>query len=132
MSDIMQRQECAAKVYFDGSCPLCRAEIAHYQRQDGADALRFVDVSRTDSELPSHLTRESAMARFHVETADGRLVSGARAFASVWRALPRWRWAGRLAAIPGVTPIIELAYRLFLPVRPYMSRLAARMTRARS
>ena len=34
-------------VYFDGSCPLCQAEIGYYRRKDQAGALCFVDVSET-------------------------------------------------------------------------------------
>jgi hypothetical protein len=40
--------------------------------------------------------------------------------------LPGWRWAARVAALPGVLPTLELGYRLFLPIRPYISRLAGR------
>jgi predicted DCC family thiol-disulfide oxidoreductase YuxK len=123
--------KCASAVYFDGSCPLCRAEIAHYKGQVGADAISFVDVSKPDADLPTGLTREQAMARFHVRDDKGELVSGARAFVSVWRALPRWGWAARLASLPGVTPVLELGYRLFLPVRPLLSRLAGRLARKR-
>lgn len=131
MSEPALPDRCASAVYFDGSCPLCRAEIAHYKRQVGADAISFVDVSAPEADLPAELSREQAMARFHVRDANGDLVSGARAFVSVWRVLPRWRWAARLASIPGVTPLLELGYRLFLPVRPMLSALAGRLARQR-
>lgn len=110
-------------VYFDGACPLCRAEIGLYRKGDSACALRMVDVSQPDPALPQGLDRGRAMARFHVRTADGRLLSGAAAFVEVWRQLPRWRWAARVASLPGVVPVLEIGYRLFLPVRPMLSRL---------
>lgn len=120
-----------ATVYFDGSCPLCRTEIAHYRGQDTACRLRFVDVSETNATPPAGVTREAAMARFHVERADGRVVSGATAFATIWALLPRWRWAARLAALPGATIVLELAYRAFLPIRPLVSGAVRRLLRVR-
>lgn len=128
----MPTTESTTVVYFDGSCPLCRAEIGLYRKADSGCALRMVDVSQPDPALPPHLDRGRAMARFHVSTADGRLLSGAAAFVEVWRRLPRWRWAARVAALPGVVLVLEIGYRVFLPVRPMLSRLfGAAQRRAR-
>jgi len=105
-------------VYFDGGCPVCSREVAMYQRQPGADALQWVDVARCGaSDLGSGLTREAAMARLHLRRPDGSLVSGAQAFTSLWRVLPRWAWLGRmLGAGPGLW-LLEAGYRGFLFVR---------------
>ena len=114
-------------VYYDGSCPLCTAEIRHYAGLRGSDRLDFIDVSAADSDTGNDLAAGDAMKRFHVRLDDGRLLSGASAFVAIWQHLPRWGWAARLAAWPGVTPVLELAYRSFLPVRPLLSRLARRL-----
>ncbi|NBB92160.1 MAG: DUF393 domain-containing protein [Gammaproteobacteria bacterium] len=116
-----------AIVYFDGGCPLCTAEINHYRSQDGADHLCFVDAAQADAELGTDLNAHAAKRRLHVRLPDGTLVSGARAFAAIWQALPGWRWAARIAQMPGAAAILELGYRLFLPVRPLLSKGAARL-----
>ena len=118
----MESQLPKSTVYFDGSCPLCRAEIGYYQRKDQYSALCFVDISETGGIPPEGITQERAMKRFHVRASDGRVLSGAAAFVEVWTRLPRWRWAARLAGLPGVTPLLEVGYRLFLPIRPYLSK----------
>jgi predicted DCC family thiol-disulfide oxidoreductase YuxK len=119
-------------VYFDGSCPLCQAEIGYYRGIDRAGAICFVDVSKAGAVTPEGVTQQGAIARFHVRSADGRILSGAAAFVEVWTRLPRWRWAARVAKVPGVLPVLELGYRAFLPVRPYLSRLAGRLSRPKA
>ena len=116
-------------VYFDGSCALCTAEIGHYASRKGGDEIGFVDVSEAGVNLGSDLSGGDAMARFHVRLADGTLVSGAPAFVAVWEALPGWRWAARVAKLPGVMTVLEVLYRGFLPIRPYLSKLAGRIAK---
>jgi predicted DCC family thiol-disulfide oxidoreductase YuxK len=119
-------------VYFDGSCPLCRAEIGYYRRTDQAGSLCFVDVSESAALTPEGTTQQQAMERFHVRASDGRILSGAAAFVEVWSRLPKWRLAARAASLPGVLPVLEWGYRMFLPVRPLMSRLFGRVLRLRA
>lgn len=121
-------------VLYDGACPLCRREIAHYRTLAqsrtlaGADpALCFADVSDPAvAPPPGAPARAALLRRFHVQRADGTLVDGAAAFVALWARLPGWRWLARLARLPGVTPLLELAYRAFLPLRPALQRRARR------
>ncbi len=111
-------QDATTTVYYDGGCPVCTREIAQYRRATGADRLTFVDVASCDpSALGASLTRDQALARMHVRRADGRMVSGAAAFAALWQSLPRWAWLGRIAATPLVLPVLELGYAGFLRLR---------------
>ena len=118
-----------SKVYFDGSCSLCRAEIGYYRRKDQDHALCFVDISETGAVPPEGITQERAMKRFHVRASDGRFLSGAAAFVEVWTRLPRWRWAASAASLPGALIALEWGYRLFLWVRPFISRFFGRALR---
>lgn len=119
---------CNATVYYDGSCPLCRFEIAHYKRKDVHDQISFIDVSQPAPELGDALTRDQAMARLHVRLGNGGMVSGAAAFAAIWQRVPAWQWAARVARVPGVLAILEVSYRMFLPIRPWISRQFGRLT----
>ena len=128
----MSEKPAELTVYYDGACTLCRAEIAHYKKQDGAEAISFVDVCAAEpGALGADLGREAALARFHVREPDGRLTSGAAGFARVWQVLPRWRWAARVARLPGVLLVLEGLYRAFLPLRPSVSRAFGRLQRWR-
>ena len=52
-----------------------------------------------DAALGAGLSRDSALARLHVRGPDGQLASGARAFTTLWRSLPRTAWLGRLLRV---------------------------------
>lgn len=125
----MESELAKSTVYFDGSCSLCRAEIGYCRRKDQERALCFVDISETGAVPPEGITQERAMKRFHVRASDGRVLSGAAAFVEVWTRLPRWRWAARAASLPGALIALEWGYRLFLPVRPFISRFFGRVLR---
>ena len=119
-------------VFFDGSCPLCRAEIGYYRRKDQAGAFCFVDVSEAGAATPEGITQQRAMERFHVRARDGRVLSGAAAFVEVWTRLPKWSWAARAASLPGALAALELGYRMFLPVRPFISRVFGQVLKLQS
>lgn len=114
-------------VLYDGACPLCRREIAVYQGLqplNPAQSLRFLDVSLASCPLPAGGNRSDYLARFHVQRADGQVISGAAAFVALWATLPGWRYLAMAARLPGATPALELVYRAFLLVRPQMQGIA--------
>lgn len=111
------------RVFFDGACPLCKREIRIYQNADKAKKIDWVDVSTTEQSSKLPLPVGALLARFHVQTLDGQLISGARGFIEMWRYLPKWRWLAAICSIPGVPTILELSYRGFLIVRPIIQRL---------
>jgi ubiquinone biosynthesis monooxygenase Coq7 len=116
-------------VYFDGACPVCRREIAMYRALPGADRVAWLDAASVPADLLGRdLDREAALARLHVRLPDGRLIAGAAAFGALWRALPRWRWLGRMVSPAPVVAVADLAYDLFLRVRPLWRRRSGTVT----
>lgn len=111
------------KIYFDGACPVCSREIAYYRGQRGANACEWIDASSCDEALLGpDLSREAALARFHVRRADGELVDGMRGFATLWQALPRTAWLGRIASFGLMPVLLDRAYAVFLGVRKLWRR----------
>ena len=127
MTDMINNARPTLTVLYDGACPLCRREIGVYQGLqpvNAAQTLKFSDISRADSALPPGGVRSDYLARFHVQRADGQVLSGAAAFVALWATLPGWRYLAMLARLPGVTPMLELVYCAFLRIRPQMQGIA--------
>jgi len=114
------------EVFYDGACPLCRAEIDLYRRS-GAK-VRFTDIAH-EGAPPAEIDRQTALKRFHMRRADGQLLSGAAAFAHLWKATPGWAWLGHVAALPPFVWIGEGLYRVFLIFRPGLQGIVRKATR---
>ena len=102
-------------VFFDGGCPMCRREIAHYKRLDDTGRIRWLDIHRKpDVVAEVGVSWETAMQRLHVRSGTGELHTGVPAFVAIWRELPRYRWLARVvAAVPGLIPLLDFAYGRF-------------------
>lgn len=92
------------------------------RRLDRRGAIEFVDVTTSEAVCP--IAPAELLARFHASE-DGRLLSGAAAFAAMWRAIPLLRPLGLAARTPWVLALIERIYVAFLRVRPRLQRLFA-------
>ena len=113
----------AVTVWYDSECPLCAREIALMRRLDRDESIRFEEIQGT-TDCP--LDRQTLLARFHAQERGAEIVSGAAAFAAMWRAIPPLRPLGQLARNPAALWCLERLYRLFLIVRPSLQRAARR------
>lgn len=117
------------KVWWDSSCPLCTKEITLLKGLDTKHEIDFIALTPATPTpfVPSPnqegcpLTKKELLARFHAQEDGKDVVSGARAFAAMWKRMPQkqLRWIGETAernnAFMG---ILEVTYRSFLIVRP--------------
>lgn len=114
-------------VFYDGACPLCTREIAFYRRRRGAEGVQWIDVSQPGAEVENGevapgLSRQDALARFHVRDTDGQLISGGVAFARLWQAFPAFKPLGDLFRLRPFAWLLDRAYPLFLRFRPRIQR----------
>jgi predicted DCC family thiol-disulfide oxidoreductase YuxK len=120
-------------VWHDGGCPLCAREIALMRRLDRRSAIDFVDVTEPSAVCPR--SRSELLARVHAREkgplGSGPMLSGAAAFAAMWRAIPLLRPLGLLARNTVVLGLLERLYLRFLVVRPRLQHwLLDRQARA--
>ena len=109
-------------VWYDGACPLCLREIALMRRLDRHRAIAFVDASDPGAPVSCPIDRAGLLARFHVREGED-MHSGAAAFAAMWRAIPLLKPFGHFARLPGMLPLLDRFYTMFLRVRPRLIRL---------
>jgi len=101
-------------VFYDGACQLCRREIGHYRRLDRAARIVWLDISQDTAALQAHgLSLEAAMERLHVLDADGVMQTGAYGFATLWDALPGYRWLSRTLRVTRTLARLDRAYAVF-------------------
>jgi len=110
----------AVTVWYDGACPLCAREIALFRKLDRRRAIRFEDVSQPEPSCP--IDPGLLLSRFHAQEQGKPIVSGAAAFAAMWRAIPVLRPFGELARIPPLLWALERLYVAFLRIRPRLQR----------
>lgn len=97
-------------ILYNGACPICSREIAHYQRlarRHGA-AVDFQDLNIADL-AQWGISADAARRRLHARQGQCR-VDGLPAFRALWAQLPGWRWLARLTGLPLIRPLAALAY----------------------
>ena len=104
-------------LYFDGSCPLCRREMAHLARfKTGELALQDIHDLPDNGELPD---KASMLQSLHLRR-DGHWVTGLDANIAAWQYTRIgffWRWL----SWPVIRPIAAWAYRVWA-TRRYAKR----------
>jgi predicted DCC family thiol-disulfide oxidoreductase YuxK len=106
-------------VWYDSDCPLCVREIRLMRRLDKRNAIDFVSIQ---SATGCPISTDELMQRFHAQEVGQPIVSGAAAFAAMWRAIPILRPLGLLARFRPVLWLLERLYRGFLLIRPWLQR----------
>ena len=106
-------------VWYDSDCPMCVREIRLMRRLDRRQAVEFVSIQGATG---CPISTDELTKRFHAQERGEPVVSGAAAFAAMWRAIPALRPIGLLARFLPVLWVLETMYRGFLVVRPWLQR----------
>jgi predicted DCC family thiol-disulfide oxidoreductase YuxK len=113
-------------LYFDDSCPLCRAEMAAITRCDPAGRIRLVDCSASGFDDPdcraAAIATADLMRRLHARDAEGRWRVGVPAVAAAYAAVGLASLGGFLAT-PPLQPVLARLYGWLADHRQALSRL---------
>lgn len=101
------------EVFFDGECPLCMREIRMLQRLDRRQRIRFTDIAAPSFDLAATgLSWETLMDRIHGRLPDGSRIEGVEVFRRLYGAVG-FGMIVRLTRLPGVSHLLDAAYRVF-------------------
>jgi predicted DCC family thiol-disulfide oxidoreductase YuxK len=114
------------RVFYDGSCSVCAAEVERYGRKDRDGRLVLVDISAPGFEPdPFGITLAEFMYQMHAIDRSGRVFRGVDAFWAIWQAFPTSTLpglCGKLIMLPLINPAARLCYRMFANIRGYLPK----------
>ena len=112
------------RVFYDGACPVCSREVAHYLRHDHQGKLLAIDISAGDFDpQPYRIPLQSFLAELHAIDQAGTVYRGVAAFRAIWLAFPEvplYRLMAVLLQLPLINPCARLGYRLFARFRTHL------------
>jgi len=112
----------AVTMLYDGLCPLCSHEVRMLKRHDRRGLVRFEDIAAPGFDPARYgLSFADVIGQMHGVLSDGTVVRGVDVFVHVYRAVG-WTMLAKALAFRPTRPIVDLAYKCFARVRPYLSR----------
>lgn len=99
------------QVFYDGVCPMCRREIAHYRRIDRAAQIDWVEIQTQPERLQAvELSAANALQRFHLLDAQGQWQTGAYGFVEMWAHLPGYRYLAGAIRLLRLQALLDWGY----------------------
>lgn len=101
------------KVYYDGSCPVCRLDRTRYERWAGEAGreVAWCDLNEHQGTLRAKgIDPQAALLSLHVEEEDGRVQEGIDAYVLLMRRVPRLKPVAWLIGLPGLKPLLRWCY----------------------
>lgn len=111
------------KVYYDGLCVVCSAEINHYKKMKRRQSIEFIDITTPVFDpLTEGLDPQKIHRELHAKDSEGQLHIGVDAFILIWSALDKLNWLSKAAQNKVINKLLQANYSLFVKIRPYLPR----------
>jgi predicted DCC family thiol-disulfide oxidoreductase YuxK len=110
-------------LFYDGACPLCRAEILYLSSRNHRNLLHFVDVHSEQFDVnKAGISCDQALAAMYGQYADGTLIHGAAVFPEAYRRA-NLLFLAWLFSRKSLQPLLRFSYQVFAKHRHAISRM---------
>jgi predicted DCC family thiol-disulfide oxidoreductase YuxK len=111
------------RLLYDGSCPICRREVAWLKRRDRFGSLQLEDISSRGFDPARYgLTRDAVDGVLHGIRHDGAVVRGMEAVREAYRSVGLG-WLTAATSLPGLKWAADRLYGWFARNRTVLGRL---------
>ncbi|QKM65203.1 DUF393 domain-containing protein [Polynucleobacter tropicus] len=108
-------------LFYDGTCPLCQAEILFLSRRNQQGLLDFVDVNSEKYDAAKlGISCEQALAAMYAQYADGSLIHSAAVFPEAYRRA-NLLFLAWLFSRKALQPLLRFSYQVFAKNRHAIS-----------
>jgi predicted DCC family thiol-disulfide oxidoreductase YuxK len=120
------------KIFYDGGCPLCLAEMKHLLKLDQYNKIDLVDINQEGFQAKHpNINRAKAEQILHGQLADGSILLGLDVTHKAWSLVGKGKWTA-IIRWPLIRPIADFAYLQFARHRHFLSRLITGQERCES
>jgi predicted DCC family thiol-disulfide oxidoreductase YuxK len=103
----------ALTVLYDGACGLCRASAERVRRLDCGGRIELINLHAPDAEARfPQVNREEALRWMVAVDRNGRIFTGADAWAQIGLTLPGWNLLAWVLLAPGIHFLAKQVYAL--------------------
>ncbi len=106
------------KVFYDGSCKLCRSEIQFYSKKIAKDKIEWINIVKNQKEVKcSGVSKKELLSKLHIIKTDGTICTGIDAFREIWKEIKFLKFLDFLLKFKLFHLIASLAYKIWLKTR---------------
>ena len=111
------------RIFYDGNCPLCSAEMRQLKARDPNGLIELVDLNSPDFKQHfGHIDKDYANTILHGETTTGEVLLGLDVTCKAWALTGTRAWV-QLLRLPIIKPIADWSYLHFAKHRYRISYL---------
>ena len=105
------------KVFYDGSCKLCRNEIQFYSKKIAKDKFEWINIVEDKKKLNVLEFLKELLSKLHIIKSDGTIYTGIEAFREIWREIKFLKFLDFLLKFKLFHLIASFAYKIWLKTR---------------